>query len=126
MMSDLEHTLKSVVDTHETSERAKQILNEFDVLNQKSNTENAVQFVPPLLSPDTLADEEDTSSESSKSSQADSERDVEQGTVSVDNASISSIFPEMLISQDDFVDKKIPSPRHNKSKRISSIRAPLS
>ena len=120
MMSDLEHTLKSVVDTHETSERAKQILNEFDVLNQKSNTENAVQFVPPLLSPDTLADEEDTSSESSKSSQADSERDVEQGTVSVDNASISSIFPEMLISQDDFVDKKIPSPRHNKSKRISN------
>ena len=26
----------------------------------------------------------------------------------------------MLISQDDFVDKKIPSPRHNKSKRISN------
>ena len=75
MMSDLEHTLKSVVDTHETSERAKQILNDFDVLNQNSNTENAAQFVPPLLSPDTSADKEDTSSESSESSQADSERD---------------------------------------------------
>ena len=77
MMSDLEHTLKSVVDTHETSERAKQILNEFDVLNQKSNTK-MLMVCSTLLSPDTSADEEDTSSESSKSSQADSERDVEQ------------------------------------------------
>ena len=129
MMDDLEDTLKSVVDTNETSERARKLMNDFMAINNEINItpkhiNNQTNVSPIYLSPP------NTSYSSSSSSSGDSmtnssittsggshEKQMMAINRSIENVHSSSTFnnetvtsiilPAMLIDENDFADKLI-------------------
>ena len=130
MMDDLEDTLKSVVDTNETSERARKLMNDFMAINNEINItpkriNNQTNVSPIYLSPPNTS----YSSSSSGGSMTNSSITTRGGSHekqmmainrSIENVHSSSTFnnetvtsiilPAMLIDENDFADKVYNSP----------------
>ena len=132
MMDDLEETLKSVVDTNETSERARKLMNDFMAINNEINItpkriNNQTNVSPIYLSPPNTS--YSSSSSSSGGSMTNSSITTSGGSHekqmmainrSIENVHSSSTFnnetvtsiilPAMLIDENDFADKVYNSP----------------
>jgi len=126
MMNDLEDTLKSVVDTNETSDRARKIINDFMEINNELNSStveiNERRPTSILLSPRSSNSNESYSSNNESYSSSTSASSSNYNTYpngdpngesrKFNNETITSVvLPATLIDENDIVDHLLyPSP----------------
>ena len=131
MMDDLEDTLKSVVDTNETSERARKLMNDFMAINNEINItpkriNNQTNVSPIYLSPPNTSYSSSSSSGDSMTNSSittsggSHEKQMMAINRSIENVHSSSTFnnetvtsiilPAMLIDENNFADKVYNSP----------------